>query len=143
MADYEVVIVGAGISGLSAGAILATQGKKVLVLERRPEVGGRLAEVTVDGYTIQWGGHILEDTGSGLGKIFEAVGLTFEDTGIRNDACPVFYDGTWHDIRDFYKDDKEEYKRIVAEIVATDYAEFDKLDDVPLRTWLEQRTKSQ
>jgi phytoene dehydrogenase-like protein len=142
MSNYEVIIIGAGVAGLSAGAILATQGKKVLVLERRPQVGGRLAEVTVDGYTLQWGGHILEDTGSGLARIFEAVGLSFEDTGIRNDACPVFYDDAWHDIRDFYRDDKEEYKRIVAEIVATDYAEFDKLDDVPLRTWLQQRTSS-
>jgi phytoene dehydrogenase-like protein len=143
MSDYEVIIIGAGVAGLSAGAILATQGKKVLVLERRPEVGGRIAEVTTDGYTLQWGGHILEDTGSGLGKIFEAVGLRFEDTGIRNDACPVFYDNAWHDIRDFYANDKEEYKRIVKEIVATDYSEFDKLDDVPLRTWLKERTTSQ
>jgi phytoene dehydrogenase-like protein len=142
MADLDVIVIGAGISGLCAGAILATQGRKVRVLERRPEVGGRVAEVTIDGYTIQWGGHILEDTGSGLGKVFEAVGLTFEDTGLRNDACPVFYDGAWHDIRDYYRDDKDEYKRIVAEIVASDYADFDRLDDVPLRTWLLERTKS-
>jgi phytoene dehydrogenase-like protein len=142
MSDCDVLIIGAGISGLCAGAILASQGKRVLVLERRSEVGGRVAEVTVDGFTVQWGGHILEDTGSGLAKVFEAVGLSFEDTGLRNDACPVFYDNAWHDIRDYYKDDKDEYKRIVSEIVDSEYSDFDKLDDVPLRTWLVERTTS-
>ncbi|GIK48308.1 MAG: hypothetical protein BroJett013_10050 [Alphaproteobacteria bacterium] len=143
MSRHDVIIIGGGVTGLSAGAILAKQGKKVIVLERRPEVGGRIAETTVDGYTLQWGGHILEDTGSGLGRIFEYVGLEFEDTGVRNDACPVFYDGAWHDIRDYYANDRDEYKRIVAEIVASDYDEFEKLDDTPLRTWLEARTQSQ
>lgn len=143
MASQDVVIIGAGISGLCAGAILATQGKNVLVLEKRHEVGGRVAEITVDGYTIQWGGHILEDTGSGIGKIFEFVGLQLEDTGVRNDACPVYYNGEWHDIRDYYRDDKDEYKRIVSEIVDCDYADFDELDDVPLRTWLRERTNSE
>lgn len=143
MSKYDVIIIGAGVAGLSAGAILSRHGRKVLVLERRPEVGGRVAEVTVDGYTLQWGGHILEDTGSGLGAIFDHVGLKFEDTGIRNDACPVFYDGAWHDIRDYYAADREEYKRIVSEIVASSYEDFEKLDDVPLRTWLLERTQSQ
>lgn len=39
---YDTVIVGAGHNGLVAAAYLAKQGKKVLVLERRPSVGGSL-----------------------------------------------------------------------------------------------------
>jgi phytoene dehydrogenase-like protein len=142
MTDPDVVIIGAGVAGLCTAAILSQQGKSVLVLERRPEIGGRISELTVDGYTLQWGGHILEDTGSGLGRVFESVGLKLETTGIRNDACPVYYGNEWHDIRDFYGEDKEEYKRIVSEIVSSEYSDFDKLDDLPLRTWLAQRTDS-
>jgi phytoene dehydrogenase-like protein len=40
MARYDVVIVGAGLGGLTAGAILAREGRKVLVIERSNSVGG-------------------------------------------------------------------------------------------------------
>ena len=33
MKKYDVIIIGAGIGGLTAGAILAKNGKKVLILE--------------------------------------------------------------------------------------------------------------
>ncbi|MBR1155688.1 NAD(P)/FAD-dependent oxidoreductase [Bradyrhizobium sp. JYMT SZCCT0428] len=40
MARYDIVIVGAGLGGLTAGAILARAGRKVLVVERSNSVGG-------------------------------------------------------------------------------------------------------
>lgn len=139
----DVIVIGAGIAGLCSAAILAQSGKRVVVLERQKDIGGRIMEIDHEGYTIQLGGHIIEDTGSGLGKLFEFLGLKLEDTGIRNNACPVFYDNAWHDIRDYYSKDREEYRRVVSEIVASSYEDFDKLDDIPLRTWLKERTQSQ
>jgi phytoene dehydrogenase-like protein len=41
---YDAVIVGAGHNGLVAGAYLARAGRRVLILERREQVGGILAE---------------------------------------------------------------------------------------------------
>jgi phytoene dehydrogenase-like protein len=41
---YDVVVIGAGHNGLVAGAYLAKAGRRVLILERRDQVGGILAE---------------------------------------------------------------------------------------------------
>jgi phytoene dehydrogenase-like protein len=38
--DYDVIVIGAGMGGLSAGAHLATAGMRVLVLEQHHKVGG-------------------------------------------------------------------------------------------------------
>ncbi len=40
VAKYDAVIIGGGHNGLTCGAYLARAGKKVLVLERRPVIGG-------------------------------------------------------------------------------------------------------
>jgi phytoene dehydrogenase-like protein len=34
MADYDVVVIGAGCGGLTVGALLAKQGRKVLIFEQ-------------------------------------------------------------------------------------------------------------
>jgi flavin-dependent dehydrogenase len=38
MSDYDVVVIGVGAAGLSAGALLATEGKRVLVTDRSPDL---------------------------------------------------------------------------------------------------------
>ena len=50
---YDVIIIGGGPNGLEAGAYLAKAGAKVLVLERRYEIGGGLAtdELLLPGYS--------------------------------------------------------------------------------------------
>lgn len=48
--QYDVVVVGAGHNGLTAGAYLARAGAKVLVVERRHETGGALVTEEFSGY---------------------------------------------------------------------------------------------
>ncbi len=62
---YNTIIIGAGHNGLVAAAYLARQGKKVLILERRPIVGGSLVtESFGEGFTVdsvQTGGTLRPD----------------------------------------------------------------------------------
>lgn len=48
---YDVIIIGAGMGGLSAGAFLAREGKTVLILEKHDKPGGYLTSFTSRGYT--------------------------------------------------------------------------------------------
>ena len=82
MSDYDVIIIGAGAAGLSAGALLAKEGQKVLVLERSPYLGGRGMATNDEGYELNLGAHLMEDSGSGLTRIFEHVELKSEGSFI-------------------------------------------------------------
>lgn len=60
MAEYDYLIVGAGIYGASAARLLADEGKRVLVLERRSQVGGNCRTDYRDGiYIHSCGAHIF------------------------------------------------------------------------------------
>jgi phytoene dehydrogenase-like protein len=38
--DFDVIVIGAGVGGLTCGALLAQRGLKVLVAEKNRKVGG-------------------------------------------------------------------------------------------------------
>jgi len=59
MKKYDVIVVGAGISGLLAALTLSKHGKKVLVIEKRRYLGGNCTSYMVDGYQVDTGAHAI------------------------------------------------------------------------------------
>lgn len=57
--DYDAIVVGGGVSGLLSTLALSKEGKKVVLLEREPVVGGVLRSYNVDGYRVDTGPHII------------------------------------------------------------------------------------
>ena len=55
----DVVVVGGGLAGLTAAALLARAGRRVRVLERAPELGGRARTQQRDGFFFNEGPHAL------------------------------------------------------------------------------------
>src|SRR3954451_4660356 len=72
----EVVVVGAGLAGLSAARTLMDQGLEVLVLEARDRVGGRTHSVVEDdGRIIEYGGQWVGPTQDRALGLIEEFGL--------------------------------------------------------------------
>jgi phytoene dehydrogenase-like protein len=59
MTDYDVIVIGGGISGLLSALTLSRHGKSVLVLEKNSSVGGNCNSYMVEGFQVDTGPHAI------------------------------------------------------------------------------------
>ncbi len=73
---YDVIVIGAGIGGLTAAALLSKAGLSVCVLEKEPHVGGYLAGFRRKQFIFDTAIHWLNQFGPEgiLDKLFKAIG---------------------------------------------------------------------
>lgn len=99
--EYDVIIIGSGIGGLSCGALLSKRGYKVLVLEHHYQVGGYCSSFKRKGFIFNSG---VEDI-SGLWHrgpltyLLKELELAPEDLFVRNTVRYIF-NGTELDVPD-------------------------------------------
>lgn len=74
MERQPVVVVGAGLAGLTAANHLLDDGHPVTVVETRRSVGGRARTDTVDGFRLNLGPHALYRSGPAM-SILERLGI--------------------------------------------------------------------
>lgn len=55
--SYDVIIIGAGLTGMQCGALLAQKSQRVLLVDRNAFLGGRGQVVRRDGFTLDHGFH--------------------------------------------------------------------------------------
>ncbi|TFG29011.1 MAG: NAD(P)/FAD-dependent oxidoreductase [Promethearchaeota archaeon] len=76
MTDYDVIIIGSGVGGAGIGAILASRGFKVLLIEKNQVIGGRCSTYEKEGFKIDVGVHSFGRTSRGpLGIILNMIGM--------------------------------------------------------------------
>lgn len=81
-ADDSVVIVGAGIAGLTAGYRLHQQGIPVKILEAQDRVGGRMWSLPgafADGQVVELGGELIDTGHQAIRSLAKELGIALDD----------------------------------------------------------------
>ena len=97
MDHFDTIVIGAGVAGLTAARLLANAGRRVVVLEARDRVGGRVWTDRADGHVTDLGASWIHGiTDSPVYASAEAFGMrTVEFTvgGYQPDSRPIAYYG--------------------------------------------------
>jgi phytoene dehydrogenase-like protein len=80
MESADVIIIGAGFSGLSAAYYLQRKGLRVRVLEVSSQAGGRARSDKFNGFTLDRGVHFYHHSTTELSKIIHLNDLALKDT---------------------------------------------------------------
>ncbi|WP_127782481.1 phytoene desaturase family protein [Rhodococcus sp. X156] len=127
----HVVVVGAGLAGLSAALHLLGAGRAVTLLERDDLPGGRMGRLDVDGYRIDTGPTVLTMPEL-IDDALSAVGASLHDTVRLHRLDPAYRaryaDGTTLDV---HTDPDAMEAEVRAKMGAADAAGYRRL-----RTWL-------
>ena len=90
----DVVVIGAGMAGLTAARVLAEAGLKVLVFEAQDRIGGRILTRHIGDEAIELGAEFIHGRPAELWALIDEAGLeTYERGGAR--LC--FEDGALSD----------------------------------------------
>ncbi len=123
----HVVVVGAGLGGLSAALRLAGAGRSVTVLEREPVPGGRAGVLTDGGYTFDTGPTVLTMPDL-IADALDCVGESMEDWLTLDPVVPLyrakFADGSSLDVHSSVDAMADEVARVCGVREADGYRRF-------------------
>ena len=113
MIQHDVIIVGAGLSGLSAAVHLHRQGRKVFILEASDRAGGRVKTDSVDGFILDRGFQVLLTAYPEAKKL-----LNYKDLQLCKmlPGATVLYDGGTFEIADPFRRPKALFSTLFAPV---------------------------
>jgi len=115
----DVVVVGAGLSGLSAARELTREGLEVLVLEARDRPGGRMQVTEVDGVAIDLGGEWVDEAHAEIRRLASELGLELVASSRRKEGARWYVGGTSSRGMPLSGRDAEAYRRMNEALVET------------------------
>ena len=93
--NYDAIVLGSGVGGSCAAALLANEGYKVLLAEKRAYLGGRFSTSDHDGYLCATGGLAVQ-VGGPIEKVCAQIGI---ESGVRPASRSAWWiDGQFHEI---------------------------------------------
>ncbi|MCF7832681.1 MAG: NAD(P)/FAD-dependent oxidoreductase [Candidatus Marinimicrobia bacterium] len=104
--QYDIIVIGSGLGGLTAGADLAASGKKVLVIEQHFRVGGSATSFKRKDFIYEAGLHMTTAVKEGHGhyELFKRCGI---ENKIKFLAVPEFYHVLGYDYEFTFSNDTE------------------------------------
>ncbi|MFA5367812.1 MAG: FAD-dependent oxidoreductase, partial [Dehalococcoidia bacterium] len=144
----DVLVIGSGIGGLSAAALLVASGYKTIVVEKSPRIGGRYSTIDHKGFKITTGAIEIE-MGGVIQKVFDAVDAKFEATVASTFKYRI--DGRDYDMpakggmRAFISalaENEEETNRVMGGMKKA-LAWQEPADNISLRQWVQQYTENE
>jgi monoamine oxidase len=150
---HDVVVLGAGLAGLSAARELARGGADVVVLEARNRPGGRVEQTTLaDGRLVQLGGEVVAPFHTAYTELVGQLGLTlvpaFPDlpgveTWLLKDVRHVGDDHPWFDDSDrrSYEQVEQAFRELTKSVDPDDpwsHPRARELDDISVAAWLRE-----
>lgn len=151
MESWDAIVIGGGVSGLCAATILAAAKKRVLVLERLGQIGGRATthhqQIEGEEYRMDYGSFhaiTMADRGA-LGVVYEqGPGLDKLRLGSLQEGMTLFRAGRWLPMKELIQGaDRDDFKRIVNSMAAMSYQEAEQWDNVSFDYWIRTLTNRQ
>ncbi|MGH2991057.1 MAG: flavin monoamine oxidase family protein [Solirubrobacterales bacterium] len=148
---HDLVVVGAGLAGLSAARDLVAGGADVVVLEARGRAGGRVEQTQLaDGRLVQLGGELTGPFQSAYHGLVEELGLTLESSfpSVPGEDTYVIAGGRFvgdgwmsDEDRASFEAVEEEFRRLAGTVDPDDpwsHPEADRLDRISVAGWMRE-----
>jgi all-trans-retinol 13,14-reductase len=125
---FDVIIIGAGLGGLTAGAKLAREGKRVVIIEQHSKPGGCATTFKRGDYTLEVGLHEMDGPSSHDMKtrIFNELDVSGNVEFLK---IPEFYHFVYGNLNITIPHDPEEIKKILKEQFPSEISGIDAFFD--------------
>ena len=122
------MVVGGGIGGLAAAGLLAKAGRRVLLLERSPQVGGACVGVLQDGHRYDLGVSLITGVGphGAVAGLCERLGINLPTAACdptvqvalprHRLSLPLTVDGWWPEIHREFPDDEAGWHTLLSDL---------------------------
>jgi phytoene dehydrogenase-like protein len=146
--NYDAIVIGSGVGGSAAAALLAASGLRVLLVEKRAYLGGRFSTSNHDGFLCATGGIAIQ-VGGPVEQVCDRIGI---DSGVRPASRSAYWiDGQFHEISAdggslratigrVAESDEEAHR--VGRALADALGWLEPSDAISFRDWLNQYTEN-